>query len=88
MKQKLNFADGSYNILEVTESIFVAEGCQSLLWPEATTFTKAHVLEKSRANGYYSLYFPQVIQTPLITLAYIRSRFMKPLAIQSRGGLL
>ena len=74
--------------MEVTESIFVAEGCQSLLWPEATKFTKAHVSEKSRRNGHYSLYVPQGIQTPLITLAYMRSRFIKPSAIQSRGGLL
>ena len=74
--------------MEVTGSIFVAEGHQSLLWPEATKFTKAHVSEKSRANGHHSLYVPQDIQTPVITLAYTRSRFMKPSAIQSRGGLL
>ena len=88
MKQRFTFADGSHNILEVTESIYVAEGRQSLLWPEATKFTKAHVSVKSRTNGHYSLYFPQEIQTPLITLAYIRSRFMKPSDIQSCGGLL
>ena len=48
MKQRFTFADGSHNILEVTEIIFVAGGCQSYLWPETTEFTKAHLLVKSK----------------------------------------
>ena len=36
VKQRFTFADGSHNILEVTEIIFVAGGCQSYLWPETT----------------------------------------------------
>ena len=42
------FVDASHNILEVTESIVVAEGRQSFLWPEGTSFTKAHISVKSK----------------------------------------
>ena len=48
MKRRLAFTDGSHNILEITESIFVAEGRQSFLWPEGTSFTKAHLSVKSK----------------------------------------
>ena len=58
VNKRFTFVDGSHNILEVTESIFVAGGCQIYLWPEDKIFTNAHVLEKSRTNGYYSLYSP------------------------------
>ena len=49
MKRRLAFTDGSHNILEITESIFVAEGRQSFLWPEGISFTKAHLSAKSKA---------------------------------------
>ena len=50
------FTDKSLNILEITESIVVAVGHQSFLWPDVTKFTKAHVLLKSWRNGHYSLH--------------------------------
>ena len=49
MKRRLAFVDVSHNILEVTESIFVAGGRQSFMWPEGTRFTKAHLSMKSKA---------------------------------------